>query len=71
MAGRTHFVVVVVIDGQRFLCDPGFGMSLLWPIPMEDGAEVDCRGWRYRLHRSTATARCSGSCTGSARAAGS
>ena len=50
-AGRTHFVVVVVIDGQRFLCDPGFGMSLLWPIPMEDGAEVDCRGWRYRLHR--------------------
>src|SRR6187200_248866 len=42
VAGRTHFVVVVVIDGQRFLCDPGFGMSLLWPIPMEDGAEVDC-----------------------------
>jgi N-hydroxyarylamine O-acetyltransferase len=26
-------------------------MSVLWPIPMEDGAELDCRGWRYRLHR--------------------
>jgi N-hydroxyarylamine O-acetyltransferase len=52
VAGRTHFVMVVVIGGQRFLCDPGFGMSLLWPIPMADGAEVDCRGWRYRLHRA-------------------
>ena len=50
-AGRTHFVVEVVLEGQRLLCDPGFGMSLLQPIPMVDGAEVDDRGWRYRVRR--------------------
>ena len=38
--GRTHMVVEVVLDGQRLLCDPGFGMSLLRPIPMTDGAGV-------------------------------
>jgi arylamine N-acetyltransferase len=39
--GRTHMVVEVVIEGRRMLCDPGFGMSLLRPIPMVDGAEDD------------------------------
>ena len=34
LAGRTHFVVEVVLDGRRLLCDPGFGMSLLQPIPL-------------------------------------
>ncbi|MET0997431.1 MAG: arylamine N-acetyltransferase [Marmoricola sp.] len=52
-APRTHFVVVVTLEGRRHLCDPGFGMSLLRPIPMEDGAELD-DGWRYRLHRAEA-----------------
>ena len=53
--GRTHMVVEVVLDGQRLLCDPGFGMSLLRPIPLEDGAEDDYpRGWRYRLRRTDA-----------------
>ena len=33
--GRTHMVVEVVLDGQRLLCDPGFGMSLLRPIPLD------------------------------------
>lgn len=47
---RTHFVVVVTLAGERLLCDPGFGMSLLHPIPMEDGAELD-DGWQYRLDR--------------------
>jgi arylamine N-acetyltransferase len=48
-------VVEVVIQGQRMLCDPGFGMSLLRPIPMVDGAEDDyLPGWRYRLHRTDA-----------------
>src|SRR6476661_2374748 len=48
--GRTHMVVEVVLDGQRLLCDPGFGMSLLRPVPMADGAEDDYpEGWRYRL----------------------
>lgn len=51
--GRTHMVVEVVIEGRRMLCDPGFGMSLLRPIPMVDGAEDDYPpGWGYRLHRT-------------------
>jgi arylamine N-acetyltransferase len=51
--GRTHMVVEVVLDGQRLLCDPGFGMSLLRPIPMRDGSEDDyLPGWRYRLRRT-------------------
>jgi N-hydroxyarylamine O-acetyltransferase len=53
--GRTHMVVEVVLDGQRLLCDPGFGMSLLRPIPLADGAEDDYPpGWRYRLRRTDA-----------------
>jgi N-hydroxyarylamine O-acetyltransferase len=48
-------VVEVVLAGQRVLCDPGFGMSLLRPIPMTDGAEDDyLPGWRYRLSRTDA-----------------
>ncbi len=49
LAARTHFVVVVTLDGQRYLCDPGFGMSLLQPIPLVDGAELDDQGWRYLI----------------------
>lgn len=53
--GRTHMVVEVILDGQRLLCDPGFGMSLLRPIPMVDGAEDDhLPGWRHRLRRTGA-----------------
>ena len=53
--GRTHMVVEVVLDGQRLLCDPGFGMSLLRPIPMEDDAQDEHPpGWRYRVRRTTA-----------------
>lgn len=53
--GRTHMVVEVVLEEQRYLCDPGFGMSLLRPIPMSDGAEDDYpSGWRYRLRRTEA-----------------
>jgi arylamine N-acetyltransferase len=52
--GRTHMVVEVVLDGQRLLCDPGFGMSLLRPIALADGAEDDyLAGWRYRVRRTT------------------
>lgn len=51
--GRTHMVVEVVLEGQRLLCDPGFGMSLLRPIPMTDGVEDDyLPGWQYRLRRT-------------------
>jgi arylamine N-acetyltransferase len=53
--GRTHMVVEVVFEGQRLLCDPGFGMSLLRPIQMTDGAEDDyLPGWGYRLRRTEA-----------------
>lgn len=51
--GRTHMVVEVLLDDQRLLCDPGFGMSLLRPITMSDGAEDDYPpGWRYQLRRT-------------------
>jgi arylamine N-acetyltransferase len=51
--GRTHMVVEVVLDGQRLLCDPGFGMSLLRPIRMADNAEDDYTpGWRYRMRQT-------------------
>jgi N-hydroxyarylamine O-acetyltransferase len=50
--GRTHMVVEVVLDGQRLLCDPGFGMSRLRPIVLADGAEDDHGGWRYRVRRT-------------------
>ena len=53
--GRTHMVVDVALDGERLLCDPGFGMSMLRPIPMTDGSEDDyLPGWRYRLRRTEA-----------------
>jgi arylamine N-acetyltransferase len=52
---RTHMVVEVLLGGERLFCDPGFGMSLLRPIPMNDGAEDDYpSGWRYRLRRTDA-----------------
>ncbi|WTW92099.1 arylamine N-acetyltransferase [Streptomycetaceae bacterium NBC_01309] len=47
--GRTHMVVEARLDGQRLLSDPGFGMSLLRPVPMEDGAQDDHLGRRYRI----------------------
>jgi N-hydroxyarylamine O-acetyltransferase len=52
--GRTHMVVEVVLDGERLLCDPGFGMSRLRPIALVDGAEDDYGGWRYRVRRTPA-----------------
>ncbi len=53
--GRTHMVVEVVLDGERLLCDPGFGLSLLRPLPLVDGAEDDHPpGWRYRVRRTDA-----------------
>jgi arylamine N-acetyltransferase len=51
--GRTHMVVEVALDDQRLLCDPGFGMSLLRPLPMVDDAQDDyLPGWRHRLGRT-------------------
>lgn len=49
--GRTHMTVEVMLDGDRLLCDPGFGMSLVHPIPLADDAASDQRGWPYRMVR--------------------
>ncbi len=51
-SGRTHMVVEVVLDGGRLLCDPGFGMSLVRPVPLVDGhVEEQAGGWRFRVTR--------------------
>jgi arylamine N-acetyltransferase len=51
--GRTHMVVEVVLDGERLLCDPGFGISVMRPIQLEDGAEDEHpEGWRYQVRRT-------------------
>ena len=49
---RTHCVVEVSLDGERLLADPGFGMSVLRPIPLQDGAEDDFRGWSHQVRRA-------------------
>ena len=46
---RTHCVVVVDLEGERLLADPGFGMSLLRPLVLAEGATDDVAGWSYRL----------------------
>jgi len=53
LGGRTHMVAEATVDGERWLCDPGFGMSPLRPIRMSDGAEDDyLPGWRYRVRHT-------------------
>ncbi|WP_460851532.1 arylamine N-acetyltransferase family protein [Nocardioides montaniterrae] len=46
---RTHLTVGVLLGERWWLCDPGFGMSLIRPIPLEDGREADHYGWRSRV----------------------
>jgi len=46
---RTHCVVVVTVDGERLLADPGFGMSVLRPIALEDPGPTDQDGWAFRV----------------------
>ena len=48
-SGRTHLVVLVSLDGRRWLCDPGFGLSLLRPVPLVDGTEHEQEGRSFRL----------------------
>ena len=65
-AGAHPHDISVVVDGHRLLCDPGFGMSLLRPVPLADGGEDDyLPGWRYRVRRTPTGA---GRSTGSASA---
>lgn len=53
LAPRTHLVVMVDLDGERFICDPGFGRSPLAPIPLVDGADVTAEGWRHGIRAVT------------------
>jgi N-hydroxyarylamine O-acetyltransferase len=46
---RTHTVVVVTLDNERLLGDPGFGFSTLRAIPLVDGAEDDYGGRTLRM----------------------
>ena len=52
LAGRTHLVVVVELEGTRYLCDVGFGYTITRPIELRDGAEDDHRG-RFSVRRLT------------------
>jgi N-hydroxyarylamine O-acetyltransferase len=49
---RTHMVLRVVVAGEPWLADVGFGaMGLVEPIPMRDGATSAQAGFSYRLRR--------------------
>ena len=49
-AARTHAVVVVTLDDEQLLCDPGFGFSTLRAIPLVDRAEDEYGGRTLRVH---------------------
>ncbi|WP_280402020.1 arylamine N-acetyltransferase family protein [Nocardia carnea] len=51
-SARTHMVVEVEVDGRRLLADPGFGFSLLRPIPMRHLAQDTVAGATFRIVRS-------------------
>ena len=53
VSDRTHCVLTVRLEGRRWLADPGFGLSLLHPVPLEDGAVEECGGWAYQVRRLT------------------
>ncbi|MGW7054940.1 arylamine N-acetyltransferase family protein [Streptomyces sp. NPDC054887] len=56
MLPTTHAMLVVDLDGRRWLCDIGFGASPLEPIEMTDGGTETTDGvWAYRLRRGEVT----------------
>ena len=48
-AGRTHLVVVIDVEGERLLADPGFGLSVWRPILLVDGAIEEFGGITHRV----------------------
>src|SRR5947207_11594679 len=49
---RTHMVLRVVVAGEPWLADVGFGgFGLLGPIPLAEGASADQTGATYALRR--------------------
>ncbi|OHU21189.1 arylamine N-acetyltransferase [Mycobacteroides franklinii] len=51
----THGMLVVRLDGERWLCDVGFGTSPLIPIHLADEAVVADGSWTYQLLRGEVT----------------
>src|SRR5205085_6153674 len=50
--GRTHMVLIVLIAGEPWLADVGFGaQSLIEPIPFREGAQSQQLGLAYTLRR--------------------
>lgn len=47
---RTHMLLLVAAEGERWLADVGFGgEGLLLPVPFVVGAEVRHYAWSYRV----------------------
>ena len=46
---RSHLVVLVDIDGRRWLGDVGFGSGLFEPLPLDRLGQFTQSGWTYRL----------------------
>ncbi|MGW0561981.1 arylamine N-acetyltransferase family protein [Streptomyces sp. NPDC003016] len=58
MLPTTHAMLIVEIDGRRWLSDIGFGASPLEPIELTDGTdgtETTDGVWAYRLRRGEVT----------------
>ncbi|MFI6684236.1 arylamine N-acetyltransferase [Streptomyces sp. NPDC050485] len=51
----THAMVVVELEGKRWLSDIGFGASPLEPIELADATDVTDGVWAYRLRREEIT----------------
>ncbi|GHB60285.1 putative arylamine n-acetyl transferase [Streptomyces xanthochromogenes] len=48
---ETHAMVIVELEGRRWLSDIGFGASPLEPIELTDATDSDDGVWAYRLRR--------------------
>lgn len=50
-----HMVMVVELEGRKWLCDVGFGEGIIYPIPLEDGWEEEQENgvFRLRVERET------------------
>ncbi|MGW2369591.1 arylamine N-acetyltransferase family protein [Streptomyces sp. NPDC001667] len=51
----THAMVVVELEGKRWLSDIGFGASPLEPIELTDATDMTDGVWAYRLRREEVT----------------
>ncbi|KAG8429082.1 hypothetical protein GDO86_018124 [Hymenochirus boettgeri] len=45
----SHVVLVVKLDGRKWLCDVGFGEGIIFPIPLEDEREEEQNGWTFLM----------------------